>query len=521
VDVSLPIGLLVSAIALLLLGYPVAFTLPGVALLFALFGAAFGAFDLSYLASIPLRFWGTLTNEILIAVPLFVFMGVMLERSRIAEGLLSTMGELFGALRGGLGYSTILVAILLAASTGIMGATVVTMGLISLPAMLRAGYDKSLATGLICASGSLAQIIPPSTVLVFLAVILQSAYSQAQMAMGNFAPKTLSVGDLFAGAFLPGILLAICYLGWVAFIAVTKPNKAPGLHLTAAQKKGIGQRVVVGLVPALLLIVAVLGSILAGVATPTEASSVGAVGALILATIRLISDSFCASRPDRNILAYTFWFWITFTSLLAFLGWTAGALGILNLALVTFTVGNLLCLGVASIRKQYIKIISETLNSTLLITCMIFVLFLGASVFSLVFARLGGEDLVTGFLSSMPGGLTGAMLFVLLVVFILGCFLDPFEITFIVMPIAGAALLKMGADPVWLAIMVGIMLQTSYLTPPFGFALFFLKGVAPAEVSTIDIYKGIVPYLVIQVFVVGMVFFIPAIATWLPNLMYR
>lgn len=520
-EVFLPLALLVSAFLALLIGYPVAFTLSGIAFVFALIGLAVGSFDVTYLLSLPLRFWGILTNDILVAVPLFVFMGVLLERSRVAESLLSTMAEAFGSLRGGLGYSTILVGVLLSASTGIMGATVVTMGLISLPAMLKAGYDKPLATGLICASGSLAQIIPPSTVLVFLAVILQSAYSQAQMSLGNFAPDTLSVGDLFAGAFLPGLLLAFLYTLWVAIVAFFQPDKAPGLLLDKDQKKGLGQRIVVSLLPAVLLIFAVLGSIIAGVATPTEAASVGALGAMILAAIRMISDHFVIRFPQEVVTKLVFKFWIIFGTCLIVAGWILGAIGILNLALIAFVVGIGIALFFQSSRQSFLLAIKETSKSTLLITSMIFVLFLGASIFSLVFTRLGGEELVLNFLGAMPGGLVGATIFVLFVVFLLGCFLDPFEIIFIVMPIAGAALLKMGADPVWLAIMVGIMLQTSYLTPPFGFALFFLKGVAPVEVSTADIYKGIIPFVAIQVIVVGLVFFLPELATWLPDQIYK
>jgi TRAP-type mannitol/chloroaromatic compound transport system permease large subunit len=520
-EIFLPIALLLSAFLALLLGYPVAFTLAGVAFVFALIGVVAGTFDVTYLSSLPLRFWGSLTNDILVAVPLFVFMGVLLERSRVAESLLSTMAEAFGSLRGGLGYSTILVGVLLSASTGIMGATVVTMGLISLPAMLKAGYDRPLATGLICASGSLAQIIPPSTVLVFLAVILQSSYSQAQMSLGNFAPETLSVGDLFAGAFIPGILLAFLYLSWVALVAFFQPSKAPGLFVPEDQREGLWQRIVVSLLPAVLLIFAVLGSIIAGVATPTEAASVGALGAMILASIRMISDHFETRLGKVVVTKFVFRFWIVFGSFLIIAGLTLGAIGVLNLALFAFLFGVGTTLFVRSSRESFLSAIRETSRSTLLITSMIFVLFLGASIFSLVFSRLGGEDLVLNFLASMPGGLVGATIFVLFVVFLLGCFLDPFEIIFIVMPIAGAALLKMGADPVWLAIMVGIMLQTSYLTPPFGFALFFLKGVAPPEVRTIEIYRGIVPFVVIQLMVVCLVFLLPELATWLPDQIYQ
>ena len=308
----LSVLLFVGLIAALMLGYQIAFTLPGVALIFALIGWAFGAFDLSYFNALPLRYWGINTNEVLIAVPLFIIMGVMLERSQLAEVLLTTMGELFGELRGGLGISTIIVATLLAASTGIVGATVVTMGVISLPAMLKAGYDKKLSTGLICASGTLCQIIPPSTILVFLAVILQSAHSQAQMAKGNFNPTTLSVGDLFAGAFIPGVMLAGLYILWVVINAVLRPASAPALKLTPEEKRGLGARVVIALLPPLMLITSVLGSIIAGVATPTEAAAVGAVGAILLTLIKLLSEHMAKRLPAERVQRGLFHFWLGF-----------------------------------------------------------------------------------------------------------------------------------------------------------------------------------------------------------------
>lgn len=294
---TLSVALLVAVMGMLMLGYPIAFTLPGTALLFALIGWSFGAFDLSYFNALPLRYWGIVTNDVLIAVPLFVMMGVTLERSRIAEDLLTTMGQLLGDLKGGLGYSSVIVATLLAASTGIVGATVITMGLISLPAMLNAGYDKRLASGLICASGTLSQIIPPSTILVFLSVILQSSYSQAQMAKGNFQPETLSVGDLFAGAFIPGLLLAFCYAGWLFIITIIRPEAAPALVMTAEDKTGLGRKAVIAIVPPLILILSVLGSIVAGIATPTESASVGAVGAIVLALIKAISEHRLKNAP--------------------------------------------------------------------------------------------------------------------------------------------------------------------------------------------------------------------------------
>jgi len=457
---------------------------------------------------------------VLIAVPLFVFMGVMLERSKIAESLLVTMGQLFGEVRGGLGLSTVIVAALLAASTGIVGATVVTMGLISLPAMMKAGYDKRLASGLICASGSLAQIIPPSTILVFLAVILQSAYSQAQMAAGNFAPETLSVGDLFAGAFIPGLILAGLYAVWIAGVALLRPTHAPAIPAREDQKRGLWRRVVVSLLPPLLLIVAVLGSIIAGIATPTESASVGAVGAILLALVRQISGHYLQGRSVEAVERWQLVFWVAFVVLLVLLALASGGVGVLTLALAALVGAAAYVLAKPVLRRPFVAILEEVGGSTLLITCMVFVLFLGASVFSLVFTRLGGEELVTKFLSTMPGGASGALLLVMAVMFVLGAFLDPFEIIFIVVPIAGPVLLKMGVDPVWFSILVAINLQTSYLTPPFGFSLFFLRGVAPPSLSTTDIYLGIIPFVGIQVLCIALVWWFPELATWLPKVIY-
>jgi TRAP-type mannitol/chloroaromatic compound transport system permease large subunit len=521
IDIMLAFGLFASAILLILGGYPVAFTLPGTAIVFALIGSMLGRFDLSYLSSLPMRYWGTLTNDVLIAVPLFVFMGVMLERSRIAESLLDTMGRLFGQLRGGLGLSTVFVAALLAASTGIVGATVITMGLISLPAMLKAGYDRRLATGLICASGSLAQVVPPSTVLVFLAVILQSAYSQSQLAQGNFAPDTLSVGDVFAGAFIPGLLIALLYAVWVGIVAYFRPASAPAISKQGVPLSGVHRRIVNNLLPAMLLIIAVLGSIIGGIATPTESAAVGAVGAIVLAMIRMLGEHLGRAMNEEQVEKAMFRFWIVFVALLILSGWWSGGVGVLSLLLAVLLggMGTMVLLG--PLRTRFFGVLREVSRSSLVITCMVFTLFLGASVFSLVFARLGGEELVAHFLSAMPGGEVGAILVVLFVMFLLGFFLDPFEIIFIVVPVAAPILLMMGVDPIWLAVMIGIILQTSYLTPPFGFSLFFLRSVAPKEVRTGDIYRGVVPFVGIQLLCLFGVWYFPSLALWLPALIYR
>ncbi len=441
----------------LLLGFPVAFTLGGTALLFAFGGAYFDLFDLRLLGGLPSRYFGVMVNEVLVAVPLFVFMGVVLERSKLAEQLLETMGLLFGRLRGGLAYSVTIVGMLLAASTGIVGAAVVTMGLLSLPAMLRAGYDPKLACGTICASGTLGQIIPPSIVLVILGDILQGANTQAQLALGNFAPDPVSVVDLFAGAMLPGLLLVGLYLAYEAYVAVTRPDAAPSLVASEAPVEDLWRRVVVALLPAALLIVAVLGSILIGLATPTESAAIGSVGALLLAAAR----------------------------------------GRLNLAMLR-----------------------EVMRETTKISSMVFVILLGASIFSLTFRGFGGERLVTDILHQLPGGAFGAMLLVMAIMFLLGFFLDFIEIVFVVVPIVGPPLLMLGLDPIWLGVMIGINLQTSFLTPPFGFALFYLRGVAPAEVSTWDIYRGIIPFVALQLVGLALVAAFPGLATWLPRALF-
>jgi len=452
----LAVLMFLGIIGVLMLGFPAAFTLAGTSLFFALVGWLLGAFDPSNLGSVANRYVGFMTNEVLVAVPLFIFMGVMLESSRIAEQLLVTMGRLFGAMRGGLGLSVILVGALLAASTGIVGATVVTMTLLSLPAMMRAGYDPKLATGVIAASGTLGQIIPPSTVLIFMGDMLAGMNAQAQMAKGNFAPEPVSVGDLFAGAFIPGLMLVAFYALWVIGKAIFDPKSCPALAVTAEERANLGRDVLVALLPPLVLIVAVLGSIIGGIATPTEAASVGAVGAMVMAAAR-------------------------------------GRLNLGTLRHVTMT--------------------------TALITSMVFVILFGAAVFSIVFRMLGGDKLVEDVLSQFPGGVTGAIIAVMVLMFVLGFILDTFEIIFIVIPITAPALLAMDVSPLWLGVMVGLNLQTSFLTPPFGFALFYLRGVAPPEITTGMIYRGVIPFVALQVLAVVALFLFPELATWLPSVL--
>jgi tripartite ATP-independent transporter DctM subunit len=448
--------LFVTVIVVLLAGFPVAFTLGGTALIFAGIGVLSGTFSEALLLGLPNRVFGIMTNETLIAVPLFVFMGVTLERARIAEDLLDTLSGLFGSLRGGLGVSVTLVGMLLAASTGIVGATVVTMGLLSLPTMLRRGYSPEIATGTICASGTLGQIIPPSIILVMLGDVLTTAYQQAQLQMGVFAPKTISVGDLFAGALIPGLLLVGLYVLYILGFALLRPGSMPARVGEVGDAVTFG-RVLRALAPPLILIFAVLGSILAGLATPTEAAGVGGMGALLLALARRELD-----------------------------------------------VGRL----------------REVMRSTLRISSMVFMILIGASIFSLVFRGFGGDDGVRAVLESLPGGVVGAVIVVMLVMFLLGFVLDFIEITFVVVPIVGPVLLAMGLDPVWLGIMIAINLQTSFLTPPFGFALFYLRGVAPPSVSTAHIYRGAMPFVAIQVVALLVIAAFPELVTWLPAKIY-
>ncbi len=449
--------LFLAVIVVLLAGYPVAFTLAGTAILFAVIGLLTGHFEAGYLSALPSRLFGIMTNETLIAVPLFIFMGITLERAKIAEDLLETLSSLFGSYRGGLGLAVILVGMLLAASTGIVGATVVTMGLLSLPTMLKRGYDPALSTGVISASGTLGQIIPPSIVLVLLGDVLSSAYQQSQLEQGIFSTKTVSVGDLFAGAVIPGVLLVGCYMLYLIVLSFAKPETMPRGEKSTAQGFVLVKKVFLVLLPPLFLIVAVLGSIIAGVATITEAAGVGAVGALCLALLKKE------------------------------LSWAKT---------------------------------KEVMQGTAKLTSMVFLILIGASVFSLVFRGYEGDELVQSFLLSVPGGVAGVLIVVMLAMFLLGFVLDFIEITFVVVPIVAPAILALGVDPIWLGIMIAVNLQTSFLTPPFGFALFYLRGVAPPEVATKSIYKGVLPFVCIQLLMLLLLALFPELVTWLPAKLY-
>jgi TRAP-type mannitol/chloroaromatic compound transport system permease large subunit len=507
----------------LMFGYFAAFALGGLSVFFALLGSALGVFDLHLFGSLATRFFGVITNPVLIAVPLFVFMGVVLEKSNIAEVLLTTMGQLFGSLRGGLGFSVVIVGTLLAASTGVVGATVVTMGLLSLPAMMRAGYDPRVATGVICAAGTLGQIIPPSTVLIFVADILQGANAAAQMQLGNFAPDTISVGDLFAGAFIPGMALAFLYGLYIAFRAFMDPAACPALVMTSEEKSGLGRRAVVALVPPMTLIIAVLGSIIGGVATPTESASVGSLGAIFLMVVKMLADHHLADASGRRevVERRLMTFWLGFLGVLIVVGYLFGAFGLLTLLIVAVTLGVVAVLMTGALRQTLITTIVETNKSTMAITSMIFVILLGATAFALVFTRMGGGDLVQGLLADMPGGQLGALIVVMMIMFVLGFFLDTFEIVFIIVPITAPILLLMGLDPILLGVLIGINLQTSFLTPPFGFSLFYLRGVAPKSISTGTMYRGVIPFVIIQLCVLVAVYAFPKSATWLPEYLFR
>lgn len=436
----------------LLLGFPVAFTLGGVALLFAGLGMLLGVFDASFLQAFPNRVFGIMGNETLLAVPLFVFMGVMLQRSKMAEELLETVAAQFGRARGGLVLAVLAVGALLAASTGIVGATVVTLSLIALPSMLRHGYCPRLASGAVCASGTLGQIIPPSVVLVLLGDQLGSAYQQAQLKLGNFSPEAVSVGDLFAGAVIPGLLLVALYMAYVVWVAWRQPQRAPAIDPANLPQRS-GLQMLGAVVPPLLLIVCVLGSILFGIATPTEAAGVGAVGASLLALMRGQLDLACLREVSRE---------------------------------------------------------------SVLITAMVFAILLGAALFALVFRGFGGDDLVHALLTGLPGGKWGAVIAVMMLMFVLGFVLDFIEIVFVVVPIVAPVLFLLGVDPVWLGVMMAVNLQTSFLTPPFGFALFYLRGVAPPGLTTTDLYRGVMPFIALQLLLLVLMAIWPQLVTWLP-----
>ena len=436
--------------AFLLSGIPAGFVLSGNALLFALLGSQIGFFDTAFLQAIPNRIFGIMSNQNLLAVPLFIFMGLILEKTKIAEELLESMNKLYSSTNGGLAISVVLVGVLMGASTGIVGASVVTLGLLSLPVMLKNNYPKSLSCGVICASGTLGQIIPPSLVLILLADVISSAYQQAQLNMGIFSPETVTISDLFAGALLPGLLLPMIY---IFYIKSLKINSKTILHNKDTSISDVN--IVRSLIAPIFLIIIVLGSIIFGIATPSEAASLGAVGAILLSILK---------------------------------------------------------------NKLKLSIIKITSLETIKLTSMVFLILIGATFFSLVFRGLEGEELIQNLLSYGPENKYLSLIITLAIMFLLGFILDFIEIIFIIIPLFGPVLFTYGFDPVWIAIMIAMVLQTSFLTPPFGFSLFYLRGVAPKEISTQDIYKGVMPFIIIQIIAIVIVFMIPEIATILPKI---
>ena len=438
----IPLLLLVLICLALLFGYPVAFTLSGVSILFALICIPLGLFDESILKSIPLRIFGIMNNVTLLAVPLFIFMGTILERSGIAAKMLENMALAFKNIRGGLSISIIAVGALLAASTGIVGATVVTMGLMSLPVLIQQGYKKDFSSGLVASTGTLGQIIPPSIALVLLGDVMSNAYQRAQNNMGIFSQQTVTVGDLFVGAIIPGIMICLGYLFYTIYQNYKNPNIIFEPQANSASFKDILKTLALPL----LLIILVLGSIIAGIATPTEASAIGAAGALLIALIN---------------------------------------------------------------GKLSLDFIKETSQKTAMVSTMIFTILIGASIFSLIFRGLGGDELIDLVFGSLPGGPYTALIFVLIFVFLLGFILDFIEICYVIVPLVAPPLLMMGFDPVWLAILLAINLQTSFLTPPFGFSLFYLRGVANESIQTSEIYKGVIPFIMIQILVLVAVLLLP------------
>jgi len=449
--------MLIFTLIILMMGYPVAFTLAGSAVLFAGLGITLDLFNVAYLNFYPLRVFGQMKNETLVAIPLFIFMGTILESTKIAANLLLTLARLFGKRSGGLGISVILVGALLAASSGIVGATVVMMGMMALPLMQTAGYDNRLATGIICASGTLGQVIPPSIVLILLGGVMQGANEDAASAQGILVPEPITIIDLFAGALVPGLLLVLLYISWVVFQAIRNPQSCPPIVVAGMGSVSIGEifRVVL---PPLLLIFIVLGSILIGAATATESAALGVVGTVCLA---------------------------------------------------------------ATARKLKWSVLSKAAKTTIITTSMVFFIILGAQLFSLVFRGFGGDAVIEEFLQNLPGGRYSAFLIVMLVLFLLGFFLDFFEIIFMVVPIVAPSLIMLGFDPLWLGVMITINLQTSFLTPPFGFALFYLGEVAKKTVTTAEIWRGVVPFIALQLLALALLGYWPGLVLWLPDMILQ
>ncbi|OIP87567.1 MAG: tripartite transporter [Rhodobacterales bacterium CG2_30_65_12] len=502
----------------ILSGLPVMLVIAGVPTLVGLAASLSGHFDLTYFQAVPQRVFGVMENTLLIAVPLFVLVGVLLDRSKQAERMLTNINRLFGDTRSGLAISVIVVSALIAASTGIIGATIVMLGTISLPTLLAAGIDKRTSSGLICACGTLGQIIPPSIVLILLGDQVSNAYIQAQQKAGNFAPNPVTVGDLFAGAMLPGLMLVGLYALYILWRLRGTGHDAPGAR-PRGPRIGVGE-VLSGILPTLALIVSVLGSILMGLATPTEAAGVGVGGAILVAAAQV------SPRWKRLALA---------TAALAIALLTAAALGWLKVDFTsgqlqasgsTLLAGGLVALLVASLAAAAValvraRVLIGAITETLLVSGMIFGIIIAASVLSLVFRGFGGDVMVAEMMNAVPGGPFGMLAMTMLVIFLLGFILEFVEIIFIVIPIVGPVILMGDINPVWFAVLIAMNLQTSFLTPPFGFALFYFRSVAPPSITTGEIYRSIVPFVMIQILAIAVLALFPPLATWLPGLLFR
>ncbi len=492
----------------ILSGIPAMLAIAGVPLITAVIASLFGQFDLSFLNFYPARVWGVMTNTLLMAVPLFVLMGVLLERSGLAERMLGVLSRMVGGSPRGITLSVLLFSTLIAASTGIIGATVVMLVLISLPAMLEAGVRPRLASGVICASGTLGQIIPPSILLVLLGDQIGNAYLEAQQKAGNFAIQPVSVGDLFAGAMVPGLILVLLYAGYIAL--TLRPMR--GRPVRARETVPMSE-ILSTFLPPIGLILAVLGSILAGVATTTEAAGLGAIGALLLA-------GYMTGRPGTGrllILAAAGAALIFVALRIAGAGHGQAATLIGALAAILIALGTLS----ASWRVWRAGVLVSALTETVRISGMVFGIVIAASMLSLVFRGFGGDHTVERLLADMPGGTTGALALVMVLVFFLGFMLEAVEIIYIVVPLLGPPILGTDISPVWFGVLLAMNLQTSFLTPPFGFALFYFRSVAPRSITTSDIYFGVIPFVCLQVVALGILIAVPELATWLPDLMFR
>ncbi len=504
------IAMFAGLFAVILSGIPAMLAIAGVPMVTAFIAAQFGLFNIGFLNFFPARVWGVMTNTLLMAVPLFVLMGVLLERSRLAERMLQVLARLMGGSPRGMALSVLMFSAVIAASTGIIGATVVMLVLIALRPMIEAGVPQRQASGLICASGTLGQIIPPSIVLVLLGDQIGNTYLDAQQRAGNFAPTPVSVADLFAGALIPGVMLVGLYALWLLFTlrpvrGVVPPPRVP---------VPLGE-ILFTFLPPLLLILAVLGSILAGVATATEAAGLGAVGALLLAAFATTTR-----WAERVVIAVA--------------GLSAFGLVMLRMAglgraaidtpagMLALAAAALIALGVvvAGARLWRRALLQSSLIETIRVSGMVFGIVIAASMLALVFRGFGGDRTVTALMGALPGGDLTPVLIVMLIVFFLGFILDAVEIIYIVIPLLGPAVLMGDVSPVWFAVLLAMNLQTSFLTPPFGFALFYFRSVAPAAIGTLDIYRGVLPFVALQLGALAILIFFPQIATWLPDRLF-